>query len=154
MKIKQITLILLLVVACLSSGLAVTMFQKSVSNTMSLKSTYDFALYEHSTTTAIVSIVWGEFNESETKEYIFDLKYLGNVQGKIWYSTNMPADWSLVVMEKNHDASSWNTWGSGITGQITGLEQGHLKNVKLILTEVTAVPLTPYSFTISFFSEA
>jgi len=57
-------------------------------------------------------------------------------------------------MEKNHDASSWNTWGSGITGQITGLEQGHLKNVKLILTEVTAVPLTPYSFTISFYSEA
>jgi len=130
------------------------MYQKSITNNMILNAGYEFALYEHDTTTPCLSIAWDGFNDGETKEYTIDLKYLGNVQGRIYWDglLTMPSGWSLTVMEKNWDATSYNIWLSGEGKQITGLETGHLKNVKLVLTETTATPLTPYTFTVNFYS--
>jgi hypothetical protein len=64
----------------------------------------------------------------------------------------LPSGWTLTIQEKNHDANTYNDWLSGVSNQITGLEYGHLKNVKLILTETTAIPLESYGFTVTFYS--
>jgi hypothetical protein len=153
-KFKKISLVLLIALVLCGSALATVMFERSITNTMKLNVTHDFALYETGTTTPITAIAWDGFNEGETKEYIIDLQYLGNNPdlGKIFWSGSISPQWTLTIKEKNHDATGWNDWLSGEGNAITGLEQGHLKNVKFVLTEVNAVPDAPYSFTITFYS--
>jgi len=74
------------------------------------------------------------------------------VQGRIYWDGTLPSGWTLIVEEKNHDAPNYNIWLSGENNQITGLECGHLKHVRLTLTEVNAVPNQQYAFTVSFYS--
>jgi len=142
-----------LAICLLSSALALVWMQKSVTNNMTLNGQYDIAVFESGTQTPCTLIAWGAFNESQVKTYIIDLQYLGNVAGGriFWDGTNLNG-WTLKVEEKNWDASSYTIWPSGEGGQITGMEGGHLKNIKLTLTETTAVPLTPYTFTVTFYS--
>ena len=151
-KFKKISILLLVALLSVGVAFATIMQTRNVGNNMTLNASYDFALYEHGTTSPIVSIAWGSFNESESKEYVFDLKYLGNVAGRVYWEASLPAGWTLAIKEKNHDATTYNDWLSGEGNQITGLEFGHLKNIKLILTETTATPLTSYSFTVHFYS--
>jgi hypothetical protein len=153
MKRTKIAMISLVLMVCLlSSVLGVVMYQKSITNNMTLNASYDFALYETGTTNPRLSIAWGAFNDSEVKTYVIDLKYLGNVQGAVSWDAPMPSGWTLTLEEKNFDATTYNAWLSGETHQITGLNYGHLKNVRLTLTETTATPLTPYTFTVNFYS--
>jgi hypothetical protein len=155
-KYKKISLVLLLALVLLLCGyaLATIVFQRTLTNTMKLNVTHDFALYQTGTNIPIESVDWDGFNESETKEFVFDLVYLGNNPdlGKVFWSGSIPTQWTLTIYEKNHDASGWNLWMSGEANALTGLEQGHRKNIKLSLTEVNAVPDTPYSFTLYFYS--
>jgi hypothetical protein len=151
-KFKKISIMLVLSMLMMGIAFAVIMQQKSITNNMTLNASYDFALYETGTTTPVTTIEWDGFNDGETKEYIIDLKYLGNVQGRIYWDGALPSGWTLTIKEKNHDANTYNDWLSGVSNQITGLDYGHLKNVKLILTETTATPLTPYTFTVTFYS--
>lgn len=141
---------LVLTVALLGSALALVWMSKTVTNNMSLSGNYDIGVYETTTKTPCMSITWGSFNESQTKTYVIDLEYLGNVQGRIYWASTSLTGWTLLIEEKNHDATSYNIWPSGEGGQITGLENGHLKNIRLTLTEVSATPLTPYAFTVTF----
>jgi len=151
-KHKIAVVALILAVCLLSSALALVWMQKTVSNQMSLSAQYDIAVFETGTTTPCASIAWGAFNESQVKTYIIDLKYLGNLDGRIYWDQTLHAGWTLLVEEKNHDASSYNSWPSGEGGQITGLENGHLKNIRLTLTETTATPNQPYAFSVTFYS--
>jgi hypothetical protein len=151
-KLKKLCIALVLSMLMMGVAFAVIMQQKSINNEMSLNASYDFALYETGTTTPCLSITWGSFNDSETKEHIIDLLYVGNVQGRIYWDGALPSGWTLAIQEKNHDATTYNNWLSGETHQITGLDYGHLKNVRLTLTETTATPLTPYTFTVNFYS--
>lgn len=136
----------------LSSALALVWIQKSVTNNMALNGQYDIGVYEHDTTTPCLSIAWGSFNESEVKIYIIDLKYVGNMLGRVYWDATIHNGWNLLIEEKNHDASAYNIWQSGEGGQITGLENGHLKHIRLTLTETTATPLIPYTFAVTFYS--
>ena len=151
-KFKKLSILLLVALLSVGVAFATIMQTRDVTNNMTLNAGYDFDLYEHGTTSPIVSIAWGSFNDGETKEYVIDLKYNGNVAGRIYWDVTIPAGWTLAVKEKNDDATAYNNWLSGEAGQITGLETGHLKNIKLILTETTATPLTSYSFTVHFYS--
>jgi hypothetical protein len=154
MKRTKIALVgMALAICLLSSALALVWMQKSVTNNMTLNGQYDIAVFESGTQTPCTLITWGAFNESQVKTYIIDLQYLGNVAGGriFWDGTNLNG-WTLKVEEKNWDASSYNIWPSGEGAQITGLEPLHLKNIKLTLTETTATPLTPYAFTVTFYS--
>jgi len=151
-KFKKLCIALVLSMLMMGVVFAVIEQQKSINNNMSLNATYDFALYETGTTNPCLSIAWGAFNDSEVKTYVVDLKYLGNVQGRVYWDAPMPSGWVLTLEEKNFDATTYNAWLSGETHQITGLDYGHLKNVRLTLTETTATPLTPYTFTVNFYS--
>lgn len=151
-KFKKLSFILLLSLVLMGVAFGAIMYQKSITNNMILNAGYEFALYEHDTTTPCLTIEWDGFNNGETKEYIIDLKYLGNVQGRIYWDGAVPSGWSLTIQEKNWDATTYNNWLNGENNQITGLETGHLKNVKFILTETTATALTPYTFTVTFYS--
>jgi len=151
-KFKKLSILLLVALLSVGVAFATIMQTRDVTNNMTLNAGYDFALFEHGTTTPCLTIEWGSFNDSETKEYVIDLKYNGNVAGRIYWDASLPAGWTLAIKEKNNDAPTYNNWLSGENNQITGLETGHLKNVKLILTETTATPLTAYSFTIHFYS--
>lgn len=156
MKRTKIALVSMVLAVCLlSSALALVMYQRSVGNQMSLSASYDIGVYEHDTTTDCLNIVWGAFTESQVKTYVIDLKYLGNVQGRIyWDASNLNGVWVVTVEEKNHDASGYNIWLSGENNQITGLEFGHLKHIRLTLTEVNAVPNQQYAFSVAFYSIA
>jgi len=153
MRKQRIGIVSLVLAVCLlSSALAVIMYQKSITNNMTLNADYTINVFEHSTTTQCLSIAWGGFNESETKTYLIDLVYLGNVQGRIYWDGAVPSGWTLTLQEKNHDGTGYNAWLSGENNQITGLEYGHLKNVMLTLGETTAITGQQYAFTVTFYS--
>lgn len=88
-NVSRTTLALLLIIGVLSIALASVLVQKQFTNTISIVSAEDLAIWEDAgLTTPLTSYDWGAFTQDEQKEMTFYVENIGNRPLNITFSVS------------------------------------------------------------------
>jgi len=123
MKIKKMTLMLLLVIACLSSAFAVRWIQREVGHKVTVVGRLLINLYQNVECTIPLTLIdWGELERGCTRGLTYYIKNEGDkVVYVCWNVTSLP---SGLTLSMNWDGAEWlaNTRNSLPSGTVKSLD--------------------------------
>ena len=96
--------------------------------------------------TSITNYGWGEFSRGQMKQLDCQLVYLGNVKAKVrWLTTDFPSGWRVEVWD--YSSPKEKIWLEGIEKSV---KPGTTLGIRILLTEVDAIPDQQASFSLEF----
>ena len=96
--------------------------------------------------TPITGYGWSEFSKGQVKQLDCQLVYLGNVKAKVqWLVTDLPSGWNIEVWD--YSSTKGKIWREGTEKSIN---PGSMFGIRILLTEVNAIPDQLGSFSLEF----